>query len=288
MKSPSRVMTEVRIFKTSEKVAAALPLSSVQTLGRIVGTVFVLLSRRRRRIALDNLARVFPTWSPTKRLRTTFHCGSHFGRVAFDYLKWSRASESVIRKSVRLDGLEHVRAAIDRGKGAFVLSAHFGHWEVGALALSVAGYPQAMIHRPLDNPVLESALAARRTRFGNTLIPKRRALIGILQSLRGGGLVDILIDQKSTEEPTCTAPFLGVPTPTVTSLARMVRATGAAVVPLFARPCSTGYVVELQPVLTMGVAESNETFTAKCNAVLTDAVLRDPPLWLWFHNRWRK
>lgn len=287
MKRPFTIKMEVLLYKFVAGAASVWPLWGLQAAGKHAGVVYFLISRRRRSIALENLARVFPTWSPQKRYWTGLRCGAHFGRIAFDYLKWTRASESFIRKRVRIKGLEHLRAALDRGKGAFILSAHFGHWEVGALALSLAGYPQVMIHRPLDNPVLETALAARRTRFGNTLIPKRGALRGILRSLHDGGLVDILIDQKSTEEPTCTSPFLGVRTPTVTSLARMVRTTGAAVVPLFARPSGTGYAIELQPPLVMGGAESDEAFTTMCNALLTAAILRDPHLWLWFHNRWR-
>lgn len=287
MKSAATLKTEVLLYRLAADTASVFPLGLLQATGRVVGAAYFLLFGRRRRIVLGNLARVFPQWTAWKRFRTGMACGAHFGRIAFDYLKWSRASEALIRSKVRLDGLEHVKAALGRGRGAFILSAHFGHWEVAALALSLEGFPQAMVHRPLDNPTLEAALSARRTRFGNTLVSKHGALKGMLKTLRAGGLVDILIDQKSADEVSYAVPFLGIPTPTVASLAKLVKATGAAVVPLFARPDGTGYRVELRPPLTPAEGESEEAFTARCNAELTAAILADPPLWLWFHNRWR-
>jgi KDO2-lipid IV(A) lauroyltransferase len=277
----------VLLYRVVAGTAALLPLWLLQGAGRATGAAYFLLSSRRRRIALANLARVFPGWTAGRRWRTGLACGAHFGRIALDYLKWSRVPAPFIRRKVRLEGLEHVEAAKARGRGVFILSAHFGHWEVAALALSLEGYPQAMVHRPLDNPGLEAALSARRTRFGNTLVPKHGALKGMLKALRSGGLVDILIDQKSADEVSHTVPFLGVPTPTVASLARLVAATGAAVVPLFAVPDGTGYRVELRAPMTLGEGETEEAFTARCNAVLSEAIFAHPPLWLWFHNRWR-
>lgn len=287
MKSAATLKAEVLLYRIAAGTAAVLPLWLLQMNGSAVGAAYFLCSGRRRRIVLSNLARVFPDWPARARFRTGLRCGAHFGRIAFDYLKWSRASESLIRDKVRIVGLGQIESALGRGKGAFILSAHFGHWEVAALRLSLEGFPQAMVHRPLDNPGLEAALSARRTRFGNILVSKHGALKGMLKALRSGGLVDILIDQKSADEVSHTVPFLGVPTPTVASLAKLVRATGAAVVPLFAIPEGTGYRVELETPLVLGEGETEEAFTARCNAVLSAAIVARPHLWLWFHNRWR-
>ncbi len=287
MKSPTVLKAETLLFRAADGAAGVLPLRLLQAVGAGIGAAFFLLSGRRRRIVLSNLARVFPHWPARRRFRTGLRCGAHFGRIAFDYLKWSRASPAVLRKGASLEGLEHLRAALDKGKGVFLLTAHFGHWEVAGLRLALEGFPQAMVHRPLDNPTLEAELSARRTRFGNTLIAKHGALRGMLKVLRGGGIVDILIDQKSAEEGSHMAPFLGIPTPTVASLARLVRATGAPVVPVFSHPRGPGYAGVIHPPLLLGPDEPEEAFTARCNAVLSEAILAHPPLWLWFHNRWR-
>ena len=72
------------------------------------------------------------------------------------------------------------RAARARGRGVFLLSAHFGGWELGAIRAGLIGEPIAPVVRPLDNPLLERELARRRTRFGNRLIAKRDAARDIL------------------------------------------------------------------------------------------------------------
>jgi len=286
VKSDATRRSELRLYRLTSGVSSLLPFRLLQMLGAIVGVIFFLISSRRG-IVLGNLKRVFPEWSGWRRFRTALGCGAHFGRIAFDYLKWSNASPELLQKKIRLEGMEHLKAALDRGKGAFVLSAHFGNWEIAALTISLEGFPQAMVHRPLDNDALEAELSRRRTRFGNTLIPKRGAMKGILRALQDNGVVDILIDQKAEAEVSVTVPFLGIPTPTIASLAKIVLSTDAAVVPLFSYPEGSGYRVRLLPPLLRSAEDTVESLTERYNAVISDAIMETPRLWLWFHNRWR-
>jgi len=286
VKSAATIRFELFLYRLSNGASALLPFWLLQNLGRAVGVIFFLLSARRR-IVLANLHRVFPGRSGWIRFGIGLRCGAHFGRIAFDYLKWSRSSPETLRGKIRLNGLEHLQRALERGKGAFLLSAHFGHWEVAALTLSLEGYPQGMVHRPLDNAVLEEELSERRTRFGNTLIPKKGALKGMLKVLHKNGTVDILIDQKAEAEAGVESSFLGIPTPTVVSLGKLVLSSGAAVVPLFSYPEGTGYRVELLEPLLPSPGDTPESLTETYNAVLSRAILETPHLWLWFHNRWR-
>jgi KDO2-lipid IV(A) lauroyltransferase len=286
VKSRGVLSFEFGLYRLANGLSRLLPFRFLQALGKTVGALFFLLSSRRR-IVLGNLKKVFPEWTAFKRVKTALRCGAHFGRIAFDYLKWSRAPEEILRRKVRLEGLEHLKEALKKDRGAFVLSAHFGHWEVAALRLSLEGFPQAMVHRPLDNPRLEEELSRRRTRFGNTLIPKAGAMKETLRAVKRNSIVDILIDQKADPEGSVTVPFLGVPTPTIASLARLVQSTGASVVPLFSYPDGTGYRISLLPAIPCDPGVTLESLTESYNTELSRAILETPYLWLWFHNRWR-
>ena len=50
-------------------------------------------------------------------------------------------SEVEIRDRVRVQGEEHLLAARARGRGVFLLSAHFGGWELGAIRAGLIGEP---------------------------------------------------------------------------------------------------------------------------------------------------
>ena len=285
MRTEATNRREFRLYKIALAVSTRLPFWVLQRLGAAVGVGFLLVSSRRATV-LGNLRRVFPRRSRLWRLGVALRCAAHFGSVAFDYLKWSQAPAETLDAKVAVTGVENLRAAVARGKGCFVLSAHFGHWEVAALWLAAHGFKQTVVIRPLDNPLLEVDLVAARTRFGNELIPKRGATRGMLRALHRGGIIDILLDQKSKPEQCVVVDFLGIPTPTVQSLAKIVLATGAAVVPLFTYPRGSGYRVRLDPAVEVLPGDDPTTLTARYAAVLSKEILARPELWLWFHNRW--
>ena len=261
------------------------PFWVLQKVGAVLGVVFLLVSPRRRTV-LTNLKRVFPGRCAAGRSLIALRCAAHFGRIGFDYIKWSQVPAEALKRKVTCTGLENLKEALAGGNGVFVLSAHFGHWEVAAQWLAVHGFPQALIYRPLENQFMEAELAAARTRFGNSLIPKSGATRAIMKALQGGGIVDILIDQKSDLEHSVIVDFLGVPTPTTPSLARFVLATGAAVAPLFSYPKGTGYEFTIEPPILAGPSDTTTTLTQRYNDALSCAILARPELWFWFHDRW--
>ena len=276
---------EFRLYRAALAVSRWLPFRLLQAIGGALGVLYLLVSSRRRTV-LANLRRVFPHRGGAWRLATAVRCGAHFGAIAFDYLKWSQATAATLEAKVRVAGLDNLREAVARGRGCFILSAHFGHWEVAALWLASQGFRQSVVFRPLENPLLEAELAAARTRFGNVLIPKGSATRGMLRALRAGGIVDILLDQKADLEHSVIVEFLGIPTPTAHSLAKMAQGTGAAVVPLFTFPRGSGYDVRLDPPLLADPAEDVGALTRRYNEILSRQILERPELWLWFHDRW--
>lgn len=285
MRSERTNRREFRLYRVAKALGRFAPFWVLQKLGALLGVVFLLVSPRRRTV-LTNLKRVFPGRSAWARLLIALRCAAHFGRIGFDYIKWGQVPPGMLKRMVTCTGLENLREALAGGNGVFVLSAHFGHWEVAAQWLAVHGFPQALVYRPLENPLMEAELAAARTRFGSSLIPKSGATRGIMKALHSGGIVDILIDQKSDLEHSVIVDFLGVPTPTTPSLAKFVLATGATVAPLFSYPKGTGYEFTIEPPIRAGPGDTTTTLTQRYNDALSCAILARPELWFWFHDRW--
>ena len=285
MRSERTNQREFRLYRLAKALGRVSPFWLLQNLGAVLGVVFLLVSSRRRTVS-SNLKRVFPGRSWVFRFGVAVRCAAHFGRIGFDYIKWGQVPAATLDSMVTCSGLENLEEARARGKGVFVLSAHFGHWEVAAQWLAVHGFPQALVYRPLENPFMEAELAASRTRFGSSLIPKAGATRGIMKTLSKGGLVDILIDQKADLEHSVIVDFLGIPTPTTPSLATFVLATGAAVTPLFSYPRGVGYEFTIEPCILAGPGDTITTLTQRYNDTLSRAILARPELWFWFHDRW--
>jgi len=282
MKEKIKYKFEYIIYIFFMILSMVFPLFFLQILGKISGIIFIVFSKRKK-IILKNLNLIFPKKNFFEKIKILISCSAHFGRVAFEYLKFSQKN-NLIEKKVKIEGIENLKEALNFGKGLFIVSAHFGNWEVAALALSKKGFPQGMVYRPLDNPYLEKALSLRRTLYGNWLIQKKGALKQILKDIRAGKIIDILIDQKSIPEQSFKVKFLCQETYIISSLSKIVKLTDSAVVFLFSYPEGSGYRV----VLKKPIFYKNETeieLTQKYADILSEEILKFPHLWLLHHNR---
>jgi KDO2-lipid IV(A) lauroyltransferase len=191
-----------------------------------------------------------------------------------------------------LDGVEHLQRVMDEHGRALMLTAHLGNWEYLTAAHRLAGYPLSVVVRPLDSPSLDALAAAMRQKMGVALIDKRGALRPVLEVLRRGGLVGILLDQNTTRRESVFVPFFGRAASTSRSLALLAVRTGAPVLPVFARREGPGrHRVVIEPPLPRPRASDPEQaiveLTARCTAAIESAVRRTPEQWLWSHDRWR-
>jgi KDO2-lipid IV(A) lauroyltransferase len=295
-RSRLRHVLEHAFFRFATGCLALLPKGAAARFGRRAAWWLLALSGRRRRILLDNLARAFPEKTGGEVRRIARESVENLGAAVFEFLEVSRWSREDLRDRVSYGGVENLEAARARGKGVILLSAHFGSWELGALAAGLLDSPISSVVRPLDNPLLERELHRRRTRFGNGVIAKREALREMLRAMRANETVAILLDQNVLPEEATFVPFFGRPAATTPSVALLQRKTGAAVVPVFTWPEGDGRyrLVFERPILAeefasaqVGRAEHVRRATARYAEVTEQAIRKKPEAWLWLHDRWK-
>src|SRR5260370_25296430 len=119
-----------------------------------------------------------------------------------------------------------------------MLHAHYGHWELLAAAHGLSGLPLSIVIRPLDHPVLDELAARFRRRSGAELIVKRQAVREVLQALRRGRMVGILLDQNATRAEGVFVPFFRGAASTSKGLAVIALRPDAPAVPAFLRRTS--------------------------------------------------
>lgn len=286
---------ELAAFRVAAGALRLLPPGVELRAAGLAARLALSAASSRKRILLANLAHAFPE-KPANEIRAIARQSiDKMASVLLDFLDVSRISREEVLSRVDLVGVENLAAARALGRGVFLLSAHFGNWELGALAAGTVGETIASVVRPLDNPLLERELEARRTRFGNRTIPKKEAAREILRAMRANQTVAILVDQNVLAEEAVFVPFFGRLAATTPSLALLQRKTGAAVVPVFTWPLGGGrYRLEFErPILAEefepieGRAERVRRATARYMEVTEAAIRRDPAAWLWLHNRWR-
>jgi KDO2-lipid IV(A) lauroyltransferase len=292
-RSALRNQLEFGLSRFGHALVSILSPAASAALGGFVGSRYYRYSRRRRRIIDFNLALAFPELNDDERRQLALDVSRHFGRVTLDALRVQRLTPEELRAEVIIEGEEHLRRTLDREQGFFLLSAHLGSWEVAAL---IAGLliPDgiSVIHRPLDNPLLDAELERLRAVFGNRALGKKNVSREIIGGIRSGGVIGILIDQRP-HGVDLEVPFFGHPARTHPVLARLVRRTRAPVVPIFgywegpARYTVT-FGDPIDPTELEPAELEDEPLTARFMAVTEAAIRRRPEQWLWYHDRWRQ
>ena len=295
-RSAARDRFEHGAFRLGAGLLALLPARAAARFGGWLVRVYARIGRSRRRILFQNLRAAFPEKSDAEIAGLARASADWLGTAFVEFLRVSALDEPGIRDRVRVVGEEHYAAARARGRGVFLLSAHFGGWELGAIRAGMIAGPIAPVVRPLDNPLLERELERRRTRFGNRLIVKHDAARDVLRTLRDNGTVAILVDQNVLPDEGVFVPFFGRLAATTPALALFHLKSDAAVVPAFVRPEGGGrYRLELgAPILADefrdGGTDRDEAVrraTARYMEVTESVVRTKPEAWLWMHDRWK-
>lgn len=269
-----------------------LPPGAGERLGAALGGAAFWLLGGRRRVVLENLDLALGSRldGAGRRALAREHF-RHLGVTAVECCRLFFGPPGAVLDRVRSEGLDHVKRALDAGRGALYLTAHFGNWELLGAGQSLAGHPTSVIVRPLDNPFLEVLLARGRERGGLRLIPKRKALPDVQAALGRGECVGILLDQDAGRDGVFV-PFFGRPASTSRSLAVLARRTGAPVLPAFIRRLPGGeHLLTVEPPVPL-VSSSDRaldvtTNTARFVETIERHVRRHPEQWFWVHRRWK-
>jgi Kdo2-lipid IVA lauroyltransferase/acyltransferase len=288
---PRRHRVEYAVLQGVAALVRRLPQRAATALGHGIGAIVYRLDRRHRRITLDNLAATFPERSTQERARIAREVFGHFGRKLVELLWFTGLPPARQLELVEFVGAEHIEAAQRAGRGALIVTGHFGFWELHALAHGLRLGPMAVVARALDNPLLDRLLIDLRSSTGNVVIDRKGGLRRIMRALNANQAVAVLIDQHILTADAVKVDFMGRPAATTSAVAVLALRTGAAVIPAFSLPLNDGrYRLIYEAPIPLPVDESPEAvreLTQRCTKVLEKYVRVHPERWLWMHRRWR-
>lgn len=264
-----------------------LPFPVLIWLGERLGGLAGRLPLSYVRIARRNLELCFPELDQAARERLLKAQMRSVGIALFETaISWWSPSTR-IQRLTEMTGEEHLDAALARGKGVILLSAHFTTLEIGARAICCRR-PTNVMYRPTKNPVLGRFLAHNRSLHTRRAIPRDdiRTLIG---ALKANEPVWYAPDQSYRKKGAAMVPFFGIPAATNTATSRLARMTGAAVLPYFPErlPGNRGYRMVIHPPLENFPSDDPVEDARRFNAYIEAHVRRVPEQYLWIHRRFK-
>lgn len=266
---------------------ARLPWSWQRALGCGLGALLRLALRERREVAARNLALCFPELEAAA-------CGvllrEHFAAIGIGVFEFARAwwgSVQPLRHGLVVEGLEHIAAARDGGRGVIVVSGHFTTLEVCG-RLMCDHVPLAGMYRRHGQAAMEWAVRRGRARYAAAMFPKQDVR-GAVRHLKRGGLLWYAPDQDPSRGDSVYVPFFGQPAHSLTSTHQLARLSGAAVL-LFqhARRADGGYTLRLWPAFDGFPSADADADTARVMAGIEAMARATPEQYLWIHRRFKR
>ena len=292
-RSRLRDLAEYAFMRGLELAAWPIPVGLGLRLGRALGSFARLVDRRHRRVGEHNAAWALGLTPEQARalIRKVYR---NFGANLVEdlmmpkILRWRALDEFS-----EAEGIEHLRAALAKGRGAIVITGHFGNWELAGLAMAHFAGKAMAVARPMPNPLVEAHTLRWRERAGLTVASRRGALRRVVQYLRAGGCVGMLIDQNQRSGGVFV-PFFGKLAATVPSPARIALKYHIPVLAGYTRRKGDGsfHCFHCDPPFDLIRTADHEADVLANTALFTrrieDYIRQHPDQWFWLHSRWRK
>ena len=271
-----------------------LPLRVHYVLSDLLYLILYRIAGYRVAVVRRNLSSSFPE-ETTDRLRDIER---HFYHQLCDYfvetVKLMTMSRRQLRRRLVFHGIDTLDAIVREGQSCTIYLGHMFNWEyVTSLPLWLTSPVQCgQIYHALESPIFDRLFIRLRQRLGSVCIPMAETLRRLVNYKRKG--IPVVIGFISDQVPFWNnihhwCQFLHHDTPVLTGTERVSRSANHAILYLNMCRVRRGYYeAELQLITRqpqdMGEYEITDSYFSR----LEQSIRRQPELWLWTHNRWKR
>lgn len=256
----------------------------VKFIGWAFGKALPALGGMRRR-ANDNFDHVMPHLNTSERRDLLSAVGRNAGQTAAEIIFNKQFARHAKTSKFQGPGLAALQDAKNAGKGALIISAHFGQWEAIRHVLKSQGMETGAVFKPLSNPWLKTIWRKGIELGGKPLVTAdAQGTMEMIRHVRAGGFMAILIDQKFPGGE--LVDFLGKPAQTSTAVAKLALKFDVPLVPAFAKRNEETDQIEIEFCDPIKGTDALD-MTAQANAIISQKIIETPNQWFWLHRRWR-
>jgi len=272
-----------------------LPDFILYKLGEAGGLMFHRFDRRHVRIGIRNLEIAFPELSDPERRRILRASYVNLGRTGAEYVRLGGFFYRRLARRVTYNRLDIWNNLTPRypGKGALILTAHFGGFELLPAGHALHGFQISLVHHTQRFLAGDALVTFIRERVGVQIIRKHTAAREMLRGLKRGDIIGIPLDQNAKRSEAIWVPFFNELAATPSGFDRLAMMAGVTVVPVFIvrQPDGRSHVIEIFeeiPQHRTGDRKADALVnTARYQKAIEEMVRKYPEQWLWTHRRYR-
>ena len=276
------------------RLLAGLPLGVLYLISDLVYPILYYMVRYRRRLVRKNLRCSFPEKSEQEIIRIEKAYYHHLCDVFIESFKCLNISDEEMRQRVEVLNYELPERIAGEGKNVFMLTGHCGCWE-WAQEISVRYKNPKItceIYRQIRSPYFSSLMHEVRSRWNTVQIEMKQTVRTLLKMKAMGEPFScgFLIDQRPSTRVLDHLTFMNQDTMFVPGAEEIAKKANADLVYLDVEKTSRGHyrLTFREMFVPDDLKNRNYPFTELYFRMLEKTIRRQPEIWLWSHNRWRK
>ncbi|MBN1658882.1 MAG: lysophospholipid acyltransferase family protein [Anaerolineae bacterium] len=229
-------MRDLIIYSAYRLLAALvgpLPPRIGYWMARRAGPLIYRFSPHLRRVLTSNMSHVLGLDGGDTRVRAAVDRACvNIARGHYELFRVSRLTLAQIRNMTQIEGLDRVYTALEQGKGAVIVTAHFGNVDMMGQVPLAYGIPISGAVEHIRPERLFRYLLDIRQKHGLRLYPSDGPMVGLFKALRRGELVALPCD-RAIGDYVRPVEFFGEPAWLPDGPVRVALRTGAPLIPVF-------------------------------------------------------
>ncbi len=274
-----------------------LPIKWSLAIGAVLGQLIYHLAASRRRIAYINLKQAFPDYDEKQLEQLNINCFRSLGRSIFETGYAWYGKTDYLKKICSIEGKQHLDNAMQEGKGVILLTGHFTALDIGARMIGFYSAPYNGVFKKAHNKLFNAMMVHCRARYGEKLI-ENKDVRSVIRGLKSGHSTWFAPDQDFANQDIVFTPYLGGIASTLTATTKMVKMTGAAVIPFYPLRLDKNvekradekdklYRIVVLPALENFPSGNIEDDSARINKSIETLVYAAPEQYGWMHKRFK-
>ena len=283
-------MLKYYFYRIGKFIALALPLRLAYALAVFLADLYYLIAFRDRRFVKGNLRVIFPKKSNRDLRKISRMVFRNFAKYLADFFRFEKLDLQYIDKKIKLENLHYFDSTLSKSKGAVVLTAHLGNWELGGVVLAQLGYPFWAVALPHKNKKVNDLFDAQRNSKGVKVIAMGKAVRSCISEIRNNHMVALVGDRDFTEKG-ILIDFFGLPTHFPEGPAALSLLTSAPIVPGFMlRNADDSFTLKIDKPIeftpTGDKAKDLKSLVTLCKNIFEDYIRKYPQQWYVFRKFW--
>jgi KDO2-lipid IV(A) lauroyltransferase len=268
---------------------------------RVAGPITVLVYyawAAKRKVTIANMAQILGTTPSDPRARFLARLSwRNYGRYLSDFFYLPSATPEEILGRTRDEApapgsLGLIDEALAPGKGAFLVSLHFGAWDVAAVFVA-SHRPMHILVESFADPRMDKLVMDQRQKVGLGILRIEQSPRHMLRVLAENGIIGVAVDKPVPPSEGVAVTFFGRTCYVPGGIAALALKSGAAIVPGYCRydpEYSETYYVHAGPVLFPAPTGDKRADVQRLTQAMFDTfeevVARYPEQWEMFRAFW--